>query len=102
MIRDVIEIAQLRERVAGLEGLADELMAWREEIAAKRHSWREAAQRKSEAVCELRLLFRQARMLAVLQETGALSMLQHGRGAVRERQAPRESRKSFWDGILSK
>ncbi len=55
---DVIEITQLRERVIGLERLADELKS-------ERDAWRDQAARTEDAARELRILLRQAQTLAL-------------------------------------
>ena len=54
---DAIELARLRERVIGLERLADELQG-------ERDAWREQAARDGDAARELRILLRQAQALA--------------------------------------
>lgn len=58
VVGDVVEIAQLRERVAGLERLSDELQN-------ERDAWRDQAARAEEAARELRILLRQAQTLAL-------------------------------------
>ena len=103
---DAIELAQLRERVAGLERLIDELATRREEIAAERESWKEAAQRESEAAGEFRVLLRQARMLALPPETARQDAPERSEapapdvwGVLRESQVSQERRRSFWDWL---
>lgn len=59
-----VALAQLRERVAGLEQLADELRS-------ERDAWREQAARDGDAARELRILLRQAQTLALPAETAS-------------------------------
>ncbi len=54
---DAIELARLRERVAGLERLTTEL-------SEDRNAWREQAARSEESARELRILVQQAQALA--------------------------------------
>lgn len=54
---DAVELARLRERVAGLERLAEELQS-------ERDAWREQAVRDGDAARELRILLRQAQALS--------------------------------------
>jgi len=51
-----VELARLRERVSGLERLADELQS-------ERDAWREQAARDGDAARELRILLRHAQAL---------------------------------------
>lgn len=95
---DGVEVAQLRERVAGLERLAEELQS-------ERDAWREQAQRDSEAARELRVLLRNEQMRALPQETtrqdgpGEAEALARDMRVI-ERQAPREPpRRNFWDWL---
>lgn len=62
VVGDVVEIAQLRERVAGLERLTDELQG-------ERDAWRDQAARAEDAARELRILLRQAQALAIPANT---------------------------------
>src|SRR5215212_5855918 len=61
-LEDAVELAQLRERVAGLERLAAELQS-------ERDDWREHARRDSEAARELRVLLRNEQLRALPQDT---------------------------------
>ncbi len=63
LVGDVVELAQLRERVAGLERLTDEL-------TSERDAWRDQAARTEDAARELRILLRQAQMLALPSNAG--------------------------------
>lgn len=54
---DAVELAQLRERVAGLERLADELKS-------ERDAWREQAARDGDAARELRIMLQHAQTYA--------------------------------------
>ena len=63
---EAVELAQLRERVAGLERLTEELQT-------ERDAWRDQAQRDGEAARELRVLLRNEQMRALqwLRATGS-------------------------------
>mgnify|MGYP000538825339 CR=1 FL=1 len=54
---DAVELVQLRERVSGLERLA-------EELKSERDAWREQAARDGDAAQQLRVLLQQAQALA--------------------------------------
>jgi len=54
---DAVELARLRERVSGLERLADEL-------SGERDAWRDQATRDGEAARELRILLQHAQAFA--------------------------------------
>ncbi len=87
---DAIELELLRERI--------------DELKQERDDWKEQAQRSGEAERELRVLLRQAQMMALPPETtrqdapGAAEGASHGV----ERQTPQPRRRSFWDWFRGK
>jgi hypothetical protein len=95
---DGVEVAQLRERVAGLERLA-------EELKGERDAWREQAQRDGEAARELRVLLRNEQMWALPQETtrqdapGATGTPAHDIQVIERRASLESTRRSFWDWL---
>jgi len=95
---DAVELAQLRERAAGLERLADELQS-------ERDAWREQAQRDGDAARELRVLLRNEQMRALPLETthseasGAPDMLAHHDVHLGGQAPPR---RGFWDWLRGK
>jgi len=98
---DDIERARLRERIAGLERLAEELQG-------ERDAWREQAQRDGEAARELRVLLRNEQMRALPAETtrqdapGATDAAPRDAQVIERRSAPAATRRSLWDRIRGK
>lgn len=92
---DHLELVRSRERIAGLERLTDELKS-------ERDSWREQAQRESEAARELRVLLRNEQMRALPQETtrqdgpGVTEAPAQDAQVNEPPSAPASTRRSFW------
>lgn len=88
--KDSIELALLRERVAGLERLTDELQS-------ERDAWRAQAASERDASAQLRVLLQQAQTLA-----GALPA-SVGEPTVPTESTPAAPRSgSFWDRLFGK
>lgn len=85
-----IELALLRERVAGLERLTEELQS-------ERDAWREQAASERDASAQLRVLLQQAQTLA-----GALPASVGGAGSPTESTPVAPRSRSFWDRLFGK
>jgi len=98
---DGIELARLRERIAGLERLAKELRS-------ERDAWHEQAQRDGEAAREFRVLLRNEQLGALPAETarqdtpGAAETPPHDVEIITWRTAPAPTRRSLWDRLHRK
>lgn len=88
--QDSIELALLRERVAGLERLAEELQG-------ERDAWREQAASERDASAQLRILLQQAQTLA-----GALPATVGDSAPPQESPAAAPPPRSFWDRLFGK
>lgn len=91
----IVELAQLRERVTGLERLADELKS-------ERDAWREQAARDGEAARELRIMLQHAQTYANALPAGIpsedVSTLISAERSESEAQ-PADAPASLWDRL---
>jgi len=92
---DAVELAQLRERVAGLERLAAELQS-------ERDDWREHARRDSEAARELRVLLQNEQLRALPQDTTPQEAPGWAEAPGHAPQMPRDVRRRVWDWLRGK
>ncbi len=94
-LEDAVELAQLRERVAGLECLAAELQS-------ERDDWREHARRDSEAARELRVLLQNEQLRALPQGTTPQDAPGWAEAPGHAPQMPRDVRRRVWDWLRRK